>query len=156
MPTVTEPTIRPATRCDLAAIVAMLADDELGAMRESPGDISSYEAAFAAISASPDILLMVVEDAGEIVGTAQVAFIPGLSHRGATRADIEAVRIARSRRGAGLGGTLIASCIDAAEARGCRMVQLTSNAQREEAHRFYRRLGFTQSHVGFKLALPRV
>jgi hypothetical protein len=32
-------------------------------------------------------------------------------------------------------------------------VQLTSNKQRKDAHRFYERLGFVASHEGFKLAL---
>jgi hypothetical protein len=32
-------------------------------------------------------------------------------------------------------------------------VQLTSDNSRADAHRFYERLGFVASHVGFKLAL---
>jgi GNAT superfamily N-acetyltransferase len=138
---------------DIPAIVAMLADDVLGAERESPDDLAPYRAAFAAIDANPNQLLLVSERDGEVVGTAQLTFIPGLSHRGMWRCDVEAVRIRADQRGSGVGSALIQRCIDAARDRGCGMVQLTSNATRLDAHRFYARLGFTQSHVGFKLML---
>jgi GNAT superfamily N-acetyltransferase len=79
--------------------------------------------------------------------------MPGLSFQGATRLQIEEVRIASSERGGGLGTILIEWAIEQARERGCNVVQLTSNAARIDAHRFYRRLGFAQSHAGFKLKL---
>lgn len=151
-----ELTIREATTDDIRAIVDMLADDVLGATRESPDDLMPYLDAFAAIDANPDQLLIAAEQHGRIVGTAQITFMAGLSHRGMVRADIEAVRVHRDERGAGTGTQLIRWCIDEAQRRGCGMVQLTSNANRLDAHRFYTRLGFEQSHLGFKMTLPRV
>ena len=148
-----ELTFRRAVERDLPAIVAMLADDVLGAERESLDDLGPYRAAFAAIDANPNQLLLVAERDGNVVGTAQLTFIPGLSHKGMWRCDIEAVRIRSDQRGSGLGSALIRWCIDTARDRGCGMVQLTSNATRLDTHRFYTRLGFTQSHVGFKLML---
>jgi len=145
--------MRRATEADVPAIVTLLADDELGAKREFPNDIAPYLAAFAAIDADPHQLLDVAELDGEIAGTMQLTFIRGLSHRGATRAQIEAVRIASDLRGQGLGTTLIAWAIEEARRRNCSLVQLTSNNSRTDAHRFYTRLGFTQSHAGFKLQL---
>ncbi len=150
-----EPTIRTATQDDVQAIVAMLADDVLGATRESPHDLAPYLEAFAKIDASPDQLLLVAAREGRIVGTAQITFMAGLSHRGMTRADIEAVHVHGDERGTGLGTHLIRWCIAEARRRGCGMVQLTSNASRVDAHRFYTRLGFEQSHLGFKLKLTR-
>lgn len=144
---------RTAKAADVSAIVAMLTDDALGATRESPHDLGPYLAAFAAVDANPNQLLAVVENRGEVVGTAQVTFIAGLSHQGTWRADIEAVRVRSDRRGAGLGTRLIEWCIGQARERGCGMVQLTSNASRAGAHRFYERIGFTASHTGFKLRL---
>ncbi len=146
-------TVRRARRADVAAIVAMLADDPLGATRESIDDQEPYLAAFAALDADPNQYLAVAEDGGALVGTLQLTFIPGLSHQGSWRAQIEAVRVAPARRGDGLGTYLIDWAIGMARERGCRMVQLTSNAGREDAHRFYTRLGFAPSHVGFKLSL---
>lgn len=148
-------TFRRATRDDVPAIVALLADDMLGSIRESPEDLAPYLAAFEAIDANPHQLLVVAERAGRIVGTAELSFTVGLSHRGVRRATIEAVRVHRDERGAGLGARLIAWCLDEAQRRGSGMVQLTSSAGRVDAHRFWKRLGFEQSHLGFKLRLPR-
>ncbi|MFI1095375.1 GNAT family N-acetyltransferase [Streptomyces sp. NPDC020917] len=145
--------IRPAVAGDVAAIVALLADDELGRLRESPEDLGPYEAAFAEIDGDPQHVLVVAEAAGAVIGTAQLTYLPGLSHKGATRAQIEAVRIGSAARGTGLGSTLIQWCVDRARERGCALVQLTSDATRADAHRFYERLGFRPTHVGFKLAL---
>jgi GNAT superfamily N-acetyltransferase len=88
-----------------------------------------------------------------VVGTLQLTTVPGLSHRGASRALIEAVRVHGDERGGGLGTRLIEWAVEEARRQGCRMVQLTSDATRLDAHRFYERLGFTASHVGFKRKL---
>jgi GNAT superfamily N-acetyltransferase len=146
-------TFRRAEAADLPAIVAMLADDPLGRTRERPGD-PAYGRAFQAIAADRNQLLAVaVEDGGHVIGTLQLTFIPGLSHAGAWRGEVEAVRIAAARRGTGLGRQMLEWAIERCRERGCRMVQLTSNRSRAEAHRFYERLGFRASHTGFKLAL---
>ncbi|HEX3592614.1 MAG TPA: GNAT family N-acetyltransferase [Pseudonocardiaceae bacterium] len=145
-------TIRRARRADVPAIVALLADDPLGATREQPGD-PAYLAAFDVLDADQHQLLVVADLAGEVVGTLQLTFLAGLSRRGATRAQIEAVRVRSDQRGGGLGGTLVRWAVDAAKDRGAALVQLTSDATRTDAHRFYERLGFVSSHVGMKLAL---
>jgi GNAT superfamily N-acetyltransferase len=144
--------IRRATALDVPGIVAMLADDPLGARRESPGD-PAYATAFADIDADPRQFLAVADVDGEVVGTLQLTFIPGLSRRGATRALIEAVRVRADQRGGGLGRELALWAIDTARARGAALVQLTTDASRADAHRFYERLGFVASHVGMKLML---
>lgn len=147
--------IRTAVRTDVPAIVAMLADDPLGARREQPGD-PAYLAAFDAIAADPNQLLVVADVDGTAVGTLQLTFIAGLSRRGATRAQIEAVRVRADLRGSGLGNRLITWAVDTARDRGCAMVQLTTDASRTDAHRFYQRLGFQPSHIGMKLTLEQV
>ena len=144
--------IRRARREDVDAIVAMLADDELGAKRENPGD-PRYLAAFEAIDADPRQFLAVAELDGEIIGTLQLSYLAGLSRLGATRAQIEAVRVRSDQRGTGLGTVLFEWAIDEARRHGAVLVQLTTDASRADAHRFYERLGFVASHVGMKLAL---
>jgi GNAT superfamily N-acetyltransferase len=146
-------TMRRATHDDLPAIVAMLADDALGAQRESPDDLTPYENAFARLADDPNQHLMVAEREGAVVGTLQLTLIPGLSRKGSTRALIEAVRVHGDARGTGLGTRLIEWAIDESRRQGCALVQLTSDATRVDAHRFYERLGFEASHVGFKLPL---
>ena len=148
-------TMRHATLADLPAVVALLADDINGAEREDASEPldPGYVAAFAAIDENPDQELIVAERDGVIVGTMQLSFLPGLSFRGAWRAQIEAVRIASDLRGSGLGTVMIDWAVARCRTRDCQMVQLTSKSTRHDAHRFYERLGFVKSHVGMKLHL---
>lgn len=146
-------TVRRATADDLPAIVAMLADDHLGAHRETPGEPDAYRPAFERITADPQQHLMVAEQHGTVVGTLQLTVIPGLSRRGASRALLEAVRIHADARGTGLGTRLIEWAVAESRHQGCTLLQLTSDATRIDAHRFYERLGFEASHLGFKLPL---
>jgi GNAT superfamily N-acetyltransferase len=145
--------MRPATADDLPAIVAMLADDALGATRESPEDLRPYLAAYERLRDDPNQRLVVAVRDDTVVGTLQLTIVPGLSRRGSTRSIIEGVRIHSSERGQGLGQQLIAWAVDESRREGCSLVQLTSDAARPDAHRFYERLGFVGSHVGFKLQL---
>ncbi|MDV9169199.1 GNAT family N-acetyltransferase [Streptomyces sp. W16] len=145
--------IRAAVTEDVPAIVGMLADDPLGSQRESPDDLVPYLAALERLTADPNQHLVVAVREGRVVGTLQLTVIPGLSRRGATRSVIEAVRIHADERGSGLGTQLIEWAIAESRRQGCQLVQLTSDATRTETHRFYERLGFTASHVGFKLPL---
>lgn len=145
--------IRRATVDDLPAIVAMLADDPLGAQRESPDDMAPYRDALERLDADPHQHLVVAVREDRVIGTLQLTIVPGLSHKGATRALIEAVRIHADERGSGLGGQLIEWAIGTSRQLDCAMVQLTSDKTRTDAHRFYTRLGFSATHEGFKLRL---
>ncbi|WP_371661266.1 N-acetyltransferase family protein [Streptomyces sp. NBC_00280] len=145
--------IRPAITEDVPAIVGMLADDPLGAQRESPDDLTPYLTALARLSADPNQHLVVAVREGRVVGTLQLTIVPGLSRKGATRSIIEGVRVHAAERGSGLGGRLVEWAIDTSRGENCQLVQLTSDVTRTDAHRFYERLGFTPSHVGFKLQL---
>ncbi|MFD4693313.1 GNAT family N-acetyltransferase [Streptomyces sp. NPDC058463] len=145
--------IRPAVLTDIPAIVAMLADDPLGAQRESPDDLAPYDAAFRRLADDRNQHLVVAVREERVVGTLQLTVVPGLTRRGSTRSIIEGVRIHAAERGSGLGTQLIQWAVDESRRQKCQLVQLTSDASRSDAHRFYERLGFTASHVGFKLAL---
>ncbi|MGY1499256.1 N-acetyltransferase family protein [Streptomyces sp. QTS52] len=145
--------IRPAATKDVPAIVGMLADDPLGAQRESPDDLTPYLTALARLTADPNQRLVVAVREGRVVGTLQLTIVPGLSRKGATRSIIEGVRVHSAERGSGLGGELIEWAINTSRRENCQLVQLTSDVTRTDAHRFYERLGFTPSHVGFKLQL---
>ncbi|MFC8340195.1 GNAT family N-acetyltransferase [Streptomyces rubiginosohelvolus] len=145
--------IRPATPGDLPAVVAMLADDPLGAQRESPDDLTPYREALQRLADDPNQHVVVAVRRDRVVGTLQLTIVPGLSRRGSTRSIIEGVRIHGDERGSGLGTQLIQWAVDESRRQNCQLVQLTSDVTREDAHRFYERLGFTASHVGFKLAL---
>lgn len=154
--------LRRATAADIPDIVAMLADDALGARRETPDELGPYERAFTRIDGDPQQHLMVAElpadpdgdDAAvRTVGTLHLTIIPGLSRQGATRSLIEAVRVHADARGTGLGTRLVEWAVEESRRQGCSLVQLTSDVTRVDAHRFYERLGFEASHLGFKMAL---
>ncbi len=150
-----ELTIRRATRADLPAIVRMLANDPLGKTRELYAEPlpEAYLKAFADVEAQAGNEILVGEIGGEVVGCLQLTMIPGLSRLGMLRAQIESVRVDESRRGMRIGEKLFLAAIERARKAGCGLVQLTTDASRPDAHRFYERLGFKASHVGMKLAL---
>ncbi|MET8687587.1 GNAT family N-acetyltransferase [Streptomyces sp. NPDC004732] len=145
--------IRPAVAADLPAIVGMLADDPLGAARESPDDLTPYVTAFERLAGDPNQHLVVAVREGRVVGTLQLTIVPGLSRKGATRSIIEGVRVHADERGSGLGTRFIEWAVAESRRQNCQLVQLTSDATRIDAHRFYERLGFSASHLGFKLQL---
>ena len=145
--------VRRAARSDVAAVVALLADDELGASRESD-DIAHYERVFDAITRDPAQYLAVVrDDADRVVGTMQLSIIPGLSRTGATRLQVEGVRIAASERSTGLGAAMLGWAHEHGRSHGAVLAQLTTDAVRTRAHAFYERLGYEARHVGFKREL---
>ncbi|GAA1249750.1 GNAT family N-acetyltransferase [Pseudonocardia aurantiaca] len=145
--------VRKARREDVPALVALLADDPLGSGRETAPP-EAYLSAFEAVDASDEQLLVCLTTAsGEVVGTLQLTFIRGLSRGGALRGQIEAVRVHREYRSNGLGRLFVGWAVEECRRRGCVLVQLTSDRSRGDAHRFYERLGFVDSHGGFKLPL---
>jgi len=147
---------RKASSADLSAVIALLADDPLGATREIASETidQAYRDAFAAIEADSNQLLVVaVDDDDKVIGCLQLSFIPGLSRTGMWRGKIESVRIAADHRGDRLGAAMIEWAVEQAKQRGCGLVQLTSDKQRPDAIRFYEKFGFVASHEGLKLDL---
>ncbi|MEU2656615.1 GNAT family N-acetyltransferase [Streptomyces sp. NPDC007325] len=145
--------LRPATRAELPAVLALLADEHRVVDPATVPVTEAYERAFAAIAGDPRNELLVLVDGELVLGCLQATYIPGLGKGGAERALIEAVRIRADRRGGGLGRELMERAAARARERGCALVQLTSGKGRADAHRFYASLGYARSHEGFKLAL---
>lgn len=146
---------RNATKKDLDKIVQMLSDDPLGSKRECYKQPlpNSYLEAFKAIEADPNNELIVACNGDEVIGVQQITFTPYITHQGGWRATIEGVRTSSAARGKGVGTKLIQWAIGRAKERGCHLIQLTTDKQREDALRFYERLGFHATHEGMKLKL---
>ena len=147
-------TIRRARREDVAAIVAMLADDPLGSARERIEDPlpQSYYDAFARVERDANLQLVVAVDGeGAVVGCLQLAVLPGISSQGSSRGLLEDVRVAKHCRSRGIGEQLVQWAVAEARARGCMLVELLTHHTRVDAQRFYERLGFARSHVGMTL-----
>ena len=146
--------LRAARRDDVPEIIRLLAEDQISDELDDPhGDMTPYEAAFDAIACDPNNSLHVWEQEGEIVGCMQLTFLPGLLLKGGWLAQVEGVRVDRRMRGRKIGERMIAEAVAISRARGCVALQLTTNKQRHDAHRFYRRLGFAASHEGMRLKL---
>jgi ribosomal protein S18 acetylase RimI-like enzyme len=145
--------VRKMQNADLPRILQLLADDELGQLRETVQVTphNDYRRAFSAIDADPNQYMAVFEKDDSIIGCLQISFIPGLSRRGAFRGQIESVRVAANFRGNGYGTLMMAWAIEKCREQGCSLVQLTSDKARKDAQRFYQKLGFVPSHEGFKL-----
>jgi GNAT superfamily N-acetyltransferase len=155
MPSAGAPAFRRARRGDVPAIVRLLADDPLGRDREvsSPEPPAAYWRAFDAVDRDGRNLLVVAELDGEVVGTLQLTFIPSLTRRGGERAQVEGVRVDARYRDRDRGRSLLGWAVQQARARGCRLVQLTTDKRRPDALRFYESLGFRATHEGLKLPL---
>lgn len=146
---------RPATRADLPSIVRMLADDDLGSQREryeTPLP-ESYYSAFEQIESDTNHELIVAERNGEVIGTLHLMFLPSISFQGGLRAQVESVRVDKRFQSQGIGSQMMKWTVERAKQRGAHIVQLTTHKTREDAHRFYERLGFKGSHLGMKLSL---
>jgi len=146
--------VRRATEADLGRVVELLL---LGALpgappKEDPADLAPYRAALAEIEGAGGCVL-VAEAGGQVIGVCQLVVFRQLQGRGGSCAELESVHVHPDHRGAGVGRALVGAAVDRARALGCYRVQLTSNAARTDAHRFYERLGFVPSHLGLKLAL---
>ncbi len=148
-------TYRRAIEADLPFIVRLLSDDAVRVTDDRPDEPfhPRYVAALREIDADPNQMMMLAMLAGEVVGTMQLSFIPGLAALGMKRCLVEAVHVVPAHRGKGLGTEMIRWAIEQGRERGCGLVQLTSNKKRLDAHRFYERLGFLKSHEGFKYYL---
>ncbi len=149
------PVFRSARPDDLESIVALLVEDAIGATRDDaslPLD-DGYVEAFDVLDSDPNQLMAVAELDGTVIGCMQITFIPGLTRKGSWRGQIEGVRIAADLRGQGHGAAFFEWAIEQCRARGCALVQLTTDLRRDGAHRFYNRLGFEATHSGMKLVL---
>ncbi len=147
--------IRDAVAADATAVAALLAGGTLDPDAENPADPTPYREALSEIAATDGTWVLVAEDvaSGEVVGMCQLLVFRHVQHRGGRCAEIESAHVRADRRGDGIGTLLAVACVTRARAAGCYRVQLTSNAVRADAHRFWERQGFVATHRGFKLDL---
>jgi GNAT superfamily N-acetyltransferase len=146
--------IETATKEHLPAIVALLADDAIGAFLEEPSAMDIYERAFDEMQCNPNAAIYIaLDDAGVVVGSVQMSVAQFLVHRGERRVEIAGLRVSQKLRRSGVGGLLLRYVMDEARRRGATVAQFTSNKARQDAHMFYERMGFTASHDGYKISL---
>ena len=146
--------LRKATKKDLLEIVEMIAEDDLGNKREIIQEplTDDYINAFKSIDNDANQELIIVEnDNSEIIGTMQLSFIQNLTYRGGLRAQIEAVRIRKDKRGNGIGKIMFEWAVNRAKERKAHLLQLTTDKKRANAIKFYKGIGFIATHEGMKM-----
>jgi len=148
-------TFRLASAADLPALLRLLVDDAVAQARGGyTAEVTpAVRQAFDEIERDPNNELWLGERDGEGVAMLQLTLIPGLSRGGMKRALVEAVRVRADLRGRGIGEALMRHVEQRAKAAGCGLIQLTTDRQRLDAHRFYERLGYAASHLGMKKTL---
>jgi GNAT superfamily N-acetyltransferase len=148
-------TFRVANIDDLPEIVRMLHDDFLGQQRERFEDPlpEKYIRAFNEIDSDDNNELIVGVLDCAVVSSLQLTFTPSISFQGGKRCTVESVRVDERHRGKGIGRKMMLWALERAKEKGCISMQLTTNAGRTDARRFYENLGFKGTHVGMKLKL---
>lgn len=145
--------VQRATREHVGPIAELLSDDEFGQDREG-AELERYEAAYDTLVRNRSNYLGVVLNGSDtVVATVQLTIIPGLSRGGATRLQIEGLRVAKAERGQGLGTALVEWAHNYGRAHGAHLAQVTTDGARERARAFYCRLGYHDAHVGLKCTI---
>jgi ribosomal protein S18 acetylase RimI-like enzyme len=150
----TNVTVREATAEDLPRIVELLAqlyNDP--AQEDYAAAHEQYERSYAEIAADKRQTLFVAEYCGVIAGSLVLIVVPNLTRRGRPYAIIENVVVDTTQRGKRIGEAMMQHGADAARSAGCHKVALMSRVERNDAHRFYERLGYKPAHIGFRLDL---
>ncbi len=121
---------------------------------QETGNVEDYREAFEAMLAAPEMdVYVALGPEGDVLGTYQIHFLKGLAFQGRSRVELESVHTRADLRGQGIGARMMEHAEALAREAGAGLIQLTSNKVREDAHRFYDRLGFSASHLGFKKML---
>ncbi len=146
---------RHAVKADLPAIIALHEADEMGGHGDAwtPELQPVYEAAFDELIADPRERVFVAEQHGAVIGSMIATLLVELTGRGKPHVVFRSIQVASSHRSLGIGAAMMAFAENDARARDAVVAELTSNIKRKDAHRFYDRLGYAQSHLGFKKKL---
>ncbi|MFC2012499.1 GNAT family N-acetyltransferase [Chloroflexota bacterium] len=145
--------IRPARESDIPRILELYRQLSLSAELEQEPSLDNYRQVFNEISAFSRYELVVAEEQGEVIGTLVLLIVPNLSHNALPWAIVENMAVDERRRRQGTGKLLMDYAIARAREASCYKIQLLSNKKRDEAHQFYRTLGFEASAHGLRFYL---
>jgi GNAT superfamily N-acetyltransferase len=143
--------VRAATEQDIPRILELYRQLSFHPEEYRRPSLEDCHRIFIEMGTVPGYHLLVAEEDGEIIGTAVLAVLPGMAHGVSPFAVLEYVVVDEKWRGRGIGRLLMDYCLDQAKEAGCYKIMLTSDNRREDAHAFYRSLGFEASAHGFRL-----
>ncbi|MGI9408140.1 MAG: GNAT family N-acetyltransferase [Hyphomicrobiaceae bacterium] len=143
---------------DLNAILHLIEEGRSDLQQDTPDrtDRAAFERTLQDIISDSRSELFVAESVGSVIGTFQLIYLPHILDGRAERAQIEALLVARDKRGRGIEYMMMDFALTCARVRGCRMIQLNANNSSTDAHLFYEASGFVPSHEGYKAELDKL
>ena len=144
--------VRAATPADVPELARLLA--QLG----YPAEDAVLADRLAKFGAAGEVALVADDgpDDGRrrhLLGAITVHVTPVL-HRAGPVGRLTALVVEAEARGRGVGRALVAAAEELLAARGCVLIEVTSNRRRTDAHAFYERLGYAQTSLRFAKTVP--
>ncbi len=141
--------LRAPTLDDVDAVYALICE-----LKQKAYDRRHFTAGFAMNLQNPTLRYQLAQVEGETVGLIGLQLQFPLNFN-AWIGEVQELVVLPQRRGLHVGQALLAWAEQEAREHGAQMVELSSGKARPDAHRFYLREGYTQSHLRFKKSAVR-
>lgn len=139
--------LRPATLADTDAVYGLICE-----LKQKEYDRKTFAAGFAANLHNPSQRYQLAVMNGEIVGLIGIQLMFPLNLN-CWIGEIQELVVLPQMRGLNVGKRLLEWAEAEARLNGASLMELSSGKVRTDAHRFYLREGYEQSHFRFKKAL---
>lgn len=139
--------LRPATQYDTDAVYALICE-----LKQAEFDHHAFRVGFNANLRDPNMRYHLALLDGEVVGMIGLHLQFHLHHVNWI-GEIQELVVMPQARGLNVGSKLLAWAEEEARQAGAEMTELSTNVKRHDAHRFYLREGYEQSHFRFTKAL---
>ncbi len=135
--------LRPATAEDVDAVYGLICE-----LKQAELDRSAFHAGFAANLLDHNMRYQLAEQNGHIIGMIGLHMQFHL-HHARWIGEIQELVVMPQARGLKVGSQLLAWAEEVARQAGAELTELSTSVKRTDAHRFYVREGYTQSHFRF-------
>lgn len=145
--------VREATSEDIPAVLALYAAAGIG--DEKQFTVEQAVAHLAVLQQYPSFRVFVAVNGEIVVGTYELLIMDNLAKRGKRSGVIEAVAVDPEHQGKGAGRAMMRHALEQCRLAACYKLTLSSNVNREDAHRFYDSLGFQRHGYSFHVEVPQ-
>jgi ribosomal protein S18 acetylase RimI-like enzyme len=142
-------TIREALEEDIPAVLDLYSAAGIG----SEDNFNPAEARlhFAALRKYPSLRVFVALIDQTIIGTYELLIMDNMAKRGRRSGVVEDVAVHPEHQGQGVGRAMMEHAMEQCRLASCYKMTLSSNLNREEAHKFYDSLGFEKHGYSFRI-----